>query len=291
MKGIILAGGTGTRLYPLTRAMSKQLLPVYDKPMIYYPLTTLMLAGIRDILIIVRGDDLPLFRGLLGDGGQWGLSLDYAVQDEPNGIAEALIIGRDFIGGERCALILGDNLYFGQGLTQHLKAAANSAGTVVFGYRVVDPQRFGVVVLDADNRPVDLVEKPSQPISPWAVTGLYFYDGDAANIAAGLERSSRGELEITDVNRAYLHRGALSVRLLGRGYAWFDAGTHESLLEAGQFVHTLESRQGLKMACPEEIAYLKGFITRRQLVDLADGVPEPGLRTYLRQIVTQDSHR
>ncbi|MGE5516363.1 MAG: glucose-1-phosphate thymidylyltransferase RfbA [Bacteroidota bacterium] len=291
MKGIILAGGTGTRLYPLTRAMSKQLLPIYDKPMIYYPLTTLMVAGIRDILIIVRGGDLPLFRGLLGDGGQWGLSLSYAIQDEPNGIAEALVIGRDFIDGQRCALILGDNLFFGQGLTQHLKAAANSDGTVVFGYRVADPQRFGVVVLDADNHPVDLVEKPPQPISPWAVTGLYFYDGDASNIAAGLERSGRGELEITDVNRTYLQRGALSVRLLGRGYAWFDAGTHESLLEAGQFVHTLEARQGLKMACPEEIAYLKGFISRRQLVELANTVPEPDLRSYLRQIATQDRHR
>ena len=291
MKGVILAGGRGTRLYPLTRAMSKQLLPVYNKPMVYYPLTTLMLAGIRDILVIVRSGDRPLFQTLLGDGSQWGLSLSYAVQDEPNGIAEALIIGKDFIGGERCALILGDNLYFGHGLTRNLEEAAQADGAVVFGYRVADPCRFGVVVMDDGNKPVDLVEKPSRPISPWAVTGLYFYDGDAAAIAAGLRPSARGELEITDVNRAYLRRGDLSVRLLGRGYAWFDAGTHVGLLEAAQFVHTMEARQGLRLACPEEIAYLKGFITRRQLADLADNVPEPDLRSYLRQIIALEHHR
>ena len=269
-KGILLAGGAGTRLHPLTRAVSKQLLPVYDKPMVYYPLSTLMLAGIRDILLISTPEDIGSYQRLLGDGNQVGLSIRYCVQPRPEGLAQALVLGRDFIGRDRVALVLGDNIFYGQGFQAMLqRVAARPAGATIFAYAVKDPQRYGVVELDPRGKPLSLVEKPQEPKSRYAVTGLYFYDNQVVDIAAGLRPSARGELEITDVNRAYLHRGQLHSEVLGRGFAWLDTGTHESLLQAANFVQTIEERQGLKIACLEEIALRKSFITRDQFVGLA----------------------
>ena len=285
MKGIILAGGSGTRLYPLTLVQSKQLLPVYDKPMIYYPLSTLMLAGIRDILIITTPHDSDAFQRLLGDGASFGVKLSYAVQPEPNGLAEAFIIGRDFVGDDRVAMILGDNIYYGHGLPELLAGAqANAAGATVFGYMVADPQRYGVVEIDGTGRAVSIEEKPASPRSNLAVTGLYFYDNEVLDIAASIKPSKRGELEITDVNRIYMERGKLNVAIMGRGFAWLDTGTHDSLLEAGSFVEILERRQGLKISCPEEIAYRKGFIDRDRLMKAADRYGKSGYGAYLRKV-------
>jgi len=285
VKGIILAGGSGTRLYPLTLVQSKQLLPVYDKPMIYYPLSTLMLAGIRDILIITTPHDSDAFQRLLGDGASFGVKLSYAVQPEPNGLAEAFIIGRDFVGDDRVAMILGDNIYYGHGLPELLAGAqANAAGATVFGYMVADPQRYGVVEIDGSGRAVSIEEKPAAPRSNLAVTGLYFYDNEVLDIAASIKPSKRGELEITDVNRIYMERGKLNVAIMGRGFAWLDTGTHDSLLEAGSFVEILERRQGLKISCPEEIAYRKGFIDRDRLMKAADRYGKSGYGAYLRKV-------
>ena len=286
MKGIVLAGGAGTRLHPVTQCISKQLLPIYDKPMVYYPLSVLMLAGIRDILLISTRQDLPRFRELLGDGSQFGIALSYAQQDEPKGIAQAFTIGAAFIGGERVCLILGDNLFYGQGFVEKLTAAAQtSQGATLFAYKVRDPERFGVVELDAQQQAVSLAEKPRDPRSAWAVTGLYFYDNEVVELARGLQPSERGELEITDLNRAYLEKRQLHVQLLGRGFAWLDTGTHDSLLDASHFVQTIQHRQGMKVACLEEIAFVNGWLSAAAVRGRAVGMGNSEYGRYLNELV------
>jgi glucose-1-phosphate thymidylyltransferase len=290
MKGIILAGGSGTRLYPVTHVVSKQLLPVYDKPMIYYPLSTLMLAGIRDILIISTPQDTSRFAELLGDGSRWGIHLEFAVQPSPDGLAQAFIIGKDFIGNDSSSLVLGDNIFYGQSLSGQLKkAAAKTKGATVFAYPVHDPERYGVVEFNGKGQAISLEEKPAAPKSRYAVTGLYFYDSDVVAVASALKPSPRGELEITDVNKHYLEHGLLDVELMSRGMAWLDTGTHDSLFEAGMFIHTIERRQGLKIACPEEIAYRSGYISSAELETLAQPIRKSGYGQYLISLLT-DPH-
>ncbi|WP_413625494.1 glucose-1-phosphate thymidylyltransferase RfbA [Luteibacter sp. Lutesp34] len=287
-KGIILAGGSGTRLYPITQAVSKQLLPVYDKPMIYYPLATLMLAGIRDVLVINTPHEQALFQRLLGDGSQWGININYAVQPAPDGLAQAFLIGRNFIGSDPSCLVLGDNIFYGVGLTERMKrAASREKGATVFGYFVKDPERYGVAEFDQHGKVVGLEEKPAKPKSNYAVTGLYFYDNRVVDYAASLRPSPRGELEITDLNRCYLNDQTLHLEQLGRGYAWLDTGTHESLMEAGEYIQTIENRQGLKVCCPEEIAFVNGWIDAEQLLRLAEPLAKTGYGQYLKNLIKQ----
>lgn len=288
MKGIVLAGGSGTRLYPITQGVSKQLLPIYDKPMIFYPISVLMLAGIRDILVITTPEDMPAFQRLLGDGSQFGIRLSFAVQLSPDGLAQAFIIGEEFINNEPCALILGDNIYFGQSFGKKLEAAAQlSTGATVFGYQVLDPERFGVVEFDENFKALSIEEKPEKPKSNWAVTGLYFYDNKVVEMAKQIKPSRRGELEITTLNQMYLDRGELQVELLGRGFAWLDSGTHDSLVEASLFIHTIEKRQGMKVACIEEIAFRKGWLNKEQVVEQAKKLAKTDYGRYLNMLVNE----